>query len=98
MTAAHEPKRRGRPRRVVPVTELELLTVPQAVLYLAVKGFPRSRAKVKAAIVAGRIQPVYVDWEHLDRLRQPLYKMPPEALDRWISASLQLLKIMPLSA
>jgi len=89
---------RGRPRRVVPVDELDLLTVPQVVLYLQLKGRPMSRTKVKAAIVSGRLRPVYLDWEHLDRLRQPTYRIDRLVVDRWIRASLQLLNVVPAAS
>lgn len=89
--------RPGRPRRVVPVTELELLTIPQVLLYLREIGCAKSRAKVKAAIVAGRLA-AFVDWEHLDRKREPIYRIERSAVDRWIRASLQPLKVIAFAS
>ena len=84
---------RGRPRRVVPVTELELLTIPQALLYLQLKGRGIDRVKLRKKIVLGEIQPAYLDLEHLDNQRRPTYLVTREALDRYMISSLRLLKI-----
>lgn len=84
-----EKPRRGRPRRVVPVTELDLLTIPQTVLYLRIKGRPISRAKLRQQIVLGAFTEVYLDELHLDSQGRPTYKIPRKAVDLWILASLR---------
>lgn len=84
--------RTGRPRRVVPVTELDLLTIPQAVLFLQLKGRPISRARLRKQIVVGAL-PAYVDWLHLDNQGRPTYRIDSVDLERWITSSLQKLKV-----
>ena len=84
----------GRPRRVVPVTELDLLTIPQALLYLQLKGRGISRKKLRQKIVLGEIQPAYLDADHLDNQRRPTYVVTRDGLDRWMRNSLRLLKIV----
>lgn len=84
---------RGRPRRVVPVTELELLTIPQAVLYLQMKGRGIDRTRLRNQIATGALAPVYIDHLHHDNQGRPTYRIPRTSLDRWLTASLQLLKV-----
>ena len=93
MSEPQEPKRlRGRPRCTVPVEELELLTIPQARAYLRLKGRPMSRTRLRQQIVTGAL-PAYLDHFHHDPSGQPIYRVERAALDRWLRASLQPLRV-----
>ncbi len=85
-------KRRGRPRNTVPVEDLELLTIPQARAYLRGKGRPMSRERLRGQIVTGAL-PAFLDTFHHDRFNQPIYRIERAALDRWLRASLQPLRV-----
>lgn len=93
MSQPQEPKRRrGRPRNTVPVEELELLTIPQVLAYLRAKGRPMSRARIRTQIVIGAL-PAYLDTFHHDRFGQPIYRVERTAVDRFLRASLQPLRV-----
>lgn len=87
MIAPNPKSRRGRPRCETPVQEREWLTIPGVVVYLRLKGRSKDRRKIKAAIVRGALM-AYLDYEHLDRLKQPTYRIRRVDVDRWLSASL----------
>ena len=85
-------RRRGRPRNTVPVEELDLLTIPQVLAYLRAKGRPMSRTRIREQIVIGAL-PAYLDHFHHDHFGQPIYRVERAALDRWLRASLQPLRV-----
>lgn len=90
---SEQPKRRrGRPRCAVPVEELDLLTVPQVLAYLRKKNRPMSRKRIKEQIVIGAL-PAYLDHFHHDRFGQPIYRVERAAVDRFLRAGLQPLRV-----
>ena len=88
-----EPKRRrGRPRCIVPVEELDLLTIPQVLAYLRTKHRPLSRKRIREQIILGAL-PASLDLFHHDNQGQPIYRVKRADVDRMIRASLQPLRV-----
>jgi hypothetical protein len=81
----------------VDVTTLDLLTLPQVLVYLHQMGRPMGRGKLGQEIASGRL-PVLVDHLHLDRLRNPRYLIERAAVDRWLRASLTPLRVASLAS
>lgn len=86
-----------RPAPPVDVQALELLTVPQALVLLRLKGRPMSRKKLLNQVAVGRL-PVLVDYLHLDNHNHPRYLIERPALERWLRASLVPLKVARIAS
>lgn len=92
-----------RPSPPVDVTTLEELNVTQVIKLLRILGRPRSRAKILAAILNGKLR-AYVNHGRLSNKKNPVTgKAEPtfvvlrKDLDAWRRESLVLLKVTPLS-
>ena len=92
-----------RPSPPVDVTTLEELNVTQVMKLLRLLGRPKSRAKILAAILSGKLK-AYVNYGRLSNKKNPVtgkaeptYVVMRKDLDAWRRDSLVLLKVTPLS-
>lgn len=92
-----------RPSPLVDLTTLEELNITQAVKLLRILGRPRSRAKIRAAILNLKLK-AYINYGRLSNQKnpatgepEPTYLVMRKDLDAWLGASLVLLKVAPLS-
>ena len=94
----NKPVRRGRPPKpkVDPAT-LDVLTIPEALVYARAKGRPMTRGTIVRAVVADRLS-AYTDELRHDRCMRPLLIFRRVDFEAWLDATLQPFRTKPHGA